>query len=646
MISPPMVLSGVSSGVHTGPTTTLAIAFGAGALLSAAASRLRIPAVLPLLVAGVALGPSGLGWIDTSDLGESLRAMIALSIGLLVFEGGLHLDKRELARAPRAVLGLLTLGVLVTWAGAALLGVFVLGLSWPMAIVLGSMLIVTGPTVIQPMLRTLRLERNLHSALSAEAILIDPIGVMVTLLTLEVVRAHAGGQLEGTLGDVLLRLGVSVGGGVVVGIGSGIAGAGLLRVLGGTDRRGLHANTLNVAAFAICMLAMGAGEIVAPEGGLISATVAAIILANTRSVATSDVRRFKEQVATLLVGMLFVLLASDVAIARLLPISKSHVLFVLLLLLVVRPLNILLGTPWSRLSIREKVFAGLFAPRGIVALSIAALAASQLRSIADSPPPGTENDLTARLAAEAVVLEPVVFEVIVASVLWASIAGPLLARLLGVLAGPPRGVMIVGAHRLGREVAKALTGANVPVVLVDSNFRSCSLASKENLPTICADATDLEFTSEQAREFEVGWVIAWTSNSDVDRVVERWAERQFGPGRVFAGVPSVPLSGGEGATATAPSPGASTGGATLRQIEHLLHEDRLRAWIGPRAGAGSVPILALRDGRPLAIAPADTADAAATWLQVGVPETAVAADQAPPSPQSQQNIAATPAGAQ
>lgn len=566
-------------------TTTLAFAFGVGAIVSALSARVRFPAVLPLLAAGVVAGPSVMGLVDVASIGGAFRALVALSIGLLVFEGGLHLDRKELGRAPRAVLGLLTVGVLVTWLGATALGVLLLGLDLPIALVLGSMLIVTGPTVIQPILRHVRLTPNLHAALSAEAILIDPIGVVLSVVTMEVVLAYYSGAFTGAWSYLMHGIVMPVGGGLMAGVAAGGIGFLAMRLLTGAKATRAHAGLLNVAATGICMLSIAAGELVAPEGGLVAATIAAVILANTHAVASSDVRQFKEQVATLLVGMLFILLASQIDLARLKNLGPAHLAFVAALLLVVRPLNTLLGASRSKLGSRERVFIGLFAPRGIVAASVATLAVARIVEGMNAAPGGPDPALLSQVRE----LDLVVYSVIGVSVLLATTTALPLGRVLGVLAGPPRGVMIVGAHRLGRETARALKNAGVPALLVDFNLRNCDLASRDGLTVVRADATDTERMTELSREHETGWVFAWTGNDDVDGVVGRWAEGTVGPGLVGVGLPDLPSG--------ASSKDRATASARWRTLERLLHEGRVVVEVAQPASEG-VRLLALNDGRP------------------------------------------------
>jgi NhaP-type Na+/H+ or K+/H+ antiporter len=237
--------------------------------------------------------------------------------------------------------------------------------------VLGSLVVVTGPTVIQPILRAVRLAPRLRSVLASEAILIDPIGVIGAVATLEIVLALERGAADGSWQSILLELTGPFIGGTLVGIAVAAAGVLLLRALGA------RAN-LNVAGFALCMIAVGAGESLAHEGGLVAATVAGTILSNLQAVKTSDLREFKEQIASILVGMLFVLLASSFDLDALRALTAQDLLLVAVILLVVRPLSVGLATLGSALDWRERLFACLFAPRGVVATAVATLTTREL----------------------------------------------------------------------------------------------------------------------------------------------------------------------------------------------------------------------------------------------------------------------------
>lgn len=525
-------------------TQSLALAVGVGAGVTALSARLRIPSVLPLLVVGVLLGSSGLGLVDGESLGSALSALIAVSIGLLIFEGGLHLDSRELSRAPAAVRGLLTLGALVTLVGGALLARYVVGLSWSVSLLLGAVVIVTGPTVVQPILRRMSLTPRLHAALCAEAILIDPVGVIVTVSVLDFVIGSLGTEAASPVESIIrLVVGPALAG-LAIGFAVGMGTVWLLRRK--AWQRALDQSQLNLAAMGACMVSVGLGEAIFHEAGLVATTICGLVLANAKLPGSADLRSFKQQVAAILVGTLFVLLASRFDLASMESLTWRDGLFVAGLVLLVRPLGVLVSTLKSKMSFGERAFASVFAPRGIVALSVASIAATDLiRAIGgagfNANPAAVEAGAAVAdeatlaklgaLFADASKLESLTFLVIITTVLIASVLGPLMARMFGVLAGERTGVLIIGAHRLGREVGTSLRELGLNVTLVDTNPDRAELARTAGLTVFMGDATDLRWLDEHVLDAETGLVFAWTGNETVDRVVRRWAASRLGQGR-------------------------------------------------------------------------------------------------------------------
>ncbi len=283
---------------------SIALSLGTSALLVAGCRRIRIPAMLPLLGAGVAMGVSGAGVVDAGSLGDALNGFIKVAIGLLIFEGALHLNREELGRAPRAVWGLLTAGAAITWAGAAVAAHLLLGMSWPIALVLGAALIVTGPTVVQPIIRVLRLSPRLQTTLGAEAVLIDPIGVVATVTTLEVVRLWLTTGLQpGLAGEGLWIFAKPLLSGAGIGTLMGFAGYGLLTLAARSGKA--EPQVLNLIAIGTCMACVGIGEAVTHEAGLAAVTICGVIMARARILGASELRAFKELLAVLLVGTRF-----------------------------------------------------------------------------------------------------------------------------------------------------------------------------------------------------------------------------------------------------------------------------------------------------------------------------------------------------
>lgn len=508
----------------------MAIAMGAGALVVAVCRRLRVPALLPLLGVGLALGSSGLHLVDGAALGTGLRAFVTIAIGLLIFEGALHLNRDELRRAPRAVWGLLTVGAIATWVLGAASAHWFLGFGVPASIVLGAALIVTGPTVVQPLMRVMGVSPRVQTVLAAEAVLIDPIGVLATVTTLEVIRQWLtlgpdGASIQAT--SWMLARPVLAGSAL-----GAVAGSLGFVVLTIATRRGrADPQFTNLVAIGICMGCVGAGEALAAESGLVAVTVCGIVMARARVPGMTELRSVKEYLAVILVGALFILLASRFDAAALRSVGWPEVTFVASLLLVVRPISVALATWTSRLDLRERIFVGTFAPRGIVALSVASIIAQELGDALGADSVAVSPATLGTMALDVGRLETVMFAVIVGTVVSGSFVSPLLARVLGLRMQGSGAVLLVGAHELGRGAASALRSQGIHARLVDRNADRVSQAREQGLDAVIGDATDARWLDDLGAPGHVGAVITWTGNHDVDSMVARWARDRIGPGR-------------------------------------------------------------------------------------------------------------------
>lgn len=561
-----------------GAVQSLALAFGAGALVTLVSDRVRQPAILFLLLIGFALGVNGLGLVNGDALGTSgLLAIVSVSVGLLVFEGGLGLDRATIARAPGAVRGLLTIAVLVSWALTALLAHFLVDLPLDLSILLGAMLVVTGPTVIAPILRRTPLSPRLHATLKAESILIDPIGVVAAVSTLEIVRLAIEQPGETNAAGVLVQFLLPAGTGVGLGIASGYAAARVLRIING-DRKS-DTQTIVLLGLSACMISFGLAEAVASEAGLVAATLSGLVLANAARPSAESMRRYKETTAIMLVGALFILLASRVQLGRLVDVSWQEVVFVAAMVLVVRPLSVIAGTIGTGLTYRERAYAALIAPRGIVAISLGAIVAIEMTRTA-------ANVVESRpsLEADAKQLETLVVLVIVVTVTLAGLTSGPLAKLLRVQAGRPNGVIIVGAHRLGRDVAAHLRAVGVPVRVVDTNAANIAAAAGEGISTSMGSATDIRWMDQEVASTGFGNVLALSDNGEVDGAVARWAAQRFGVAQVLQWRRDKPEP------ATKGHPQAGTALKWGRPLRHMLFQmdaglARVATWEGERMGA-------------------------------------------------------------
>lgn len=499
--------------------STLALSVAAGGLLMVLAKRLKIPGIVLLLMGGVALGPEGLGLVQPATLGPALNVLVAVAVGLILFEGGLTLDLAGYRSAPKVIRNLLTIGVVVTWSAVTA----VIWLLYPVepafALLAGSLVIVTGPTVIQPILKRIRLKWNLHHILHWEGVLIDPIGVFLAVLTYEWVVGGAGDT-------AFLNLSLRILGGLVIGYAGGELIAWILK------KRLISEEMNNVFMVAAAMLIFGATEGLVEEGGLLSVTVAGLICGSRRPPALKQIVEFKSVLVDLLIGFVFILLVARLQFEQFVEFGWTGLLLVALVMFVVRPLTVLACTRGAGLRLKELLFLFWVAPRGVVAASMASLFALSL-----SQQGRFENPAF---------LESFVYSVIFATVLLQGFTAGPLARLLGLQEKVPNGWLIVGAHPIAREIARFLARVReVPVALVDGNRMAVREAKEEGLRAFYADARDTEAIEEREEMRGIGRLLAFTDNEDLNELLCKKWEPVFGAGLVYrwAATPSTGESG-------------------------------------------------------------------------------------------------------
>ncbi|MCH2169357.1 cation:proton antiporter [Myxococcota bacterium] len=487
---------------------TLVTALAAGVAAQALARRVRVPGIVLLLVAGAALGPDGLGWVVPTTLGSNLYEIVDLAVALILFEGGLNLEISRLRREQIAIRRLIVLGSLVTVVGGALAVVLVFPWGGTIALLFGGLVAVTGPTVIGPLIEELRLRPRVATVLEAEGVLIDPVGALLAVLLLEIALSPGTGSLAVEGGVLIARVGF----GALAGGAAGWLMAMLLR------RRSTlpdgHANVFVLAA--VLLLAKGCDAVV-EHSGILAVTLAGVVVGNLRTRVDRDLREFKDQLTILAIGLLFVLLAADVRFADLQALGWRGLVVVGLLVLVVRPLSVWLCTRSSDLSIRERLFIGWIAPRGIVAAAVASVSGRALEQAGVSG------------ASE---LQALVFLTIGVTVVLAGVTGPPVASLLGLRLPDRNTVAILGAQGLGLALAESLRAAGRSVLFLDSNPANCRRAEEADFPVVFGNALQ-ERTLLRARFDGVGIVIGLTPNQMLNGVFVSRARERFSVPRGF-----------------------------------------------------------------------------------------------------------------
>jgi NhaP-type Na+/H+ or K+/H+ antiporter len=480
--------------------------------------RIRAPAILLLLSAGFVAGPL-IGFVRPDEqFGVLLLPAVSLSVGLILFEGGLSLEFRELREAGRSILGLLTIGVIATWVAIWQAAQWLLGMPAPAAFLLGAILVVTGPTVIGPLLRDIRPMGRVRSIARWEGIVIDPIGACLAALVFQATESGLATHYRQAFLTAAAGLGITT----AIGVGVGMAGALLMTSV--LHRFWLTDHLQNPVSLMLALSAFTVAEVLHPQAGLVAATVMGIAMANQRRVDIRRIVEFKESLSVVLISCLFIVLAARVSPRALTALGLRGAAFVACLILVVRPVSVWLSTIGSGLSWREKVFLSWFAPRGIVAASVASVFAIEM---------GPEGETLA----SATLL--VVFTTVAVYGLTAGFV----ARRLNLAVPRGEGVLIAGANPLARAIATALSGAGFPAVLVDSRYAGIREAHAAGLSAVYGDILS-DRTLDRIDVSSLGRFLALTSNDDVNTLASTMLRDVFGREHVYQLARSVQQDSG------------------------------------------------------------------------------------------------------
>lgn len=498
---------------------TIAIAVLLGAIGQAIASLLRLPAIVFLLLLGSLLGPQGVGIVHPDTLGTGLQVLTACFVGIILFEGGLSLPPSVLRESLSPVRRLITIGALVTLIGGALVSRLVMGWSWSLACVFGSLVIVTGPTVVVPILKRVRLTRRLHSIIKSEGILIDAVGAIAAVVTLEYVVAF-----EGSLQDTLIGFGARLGTGAIIGAGV----AGLAAILWRFPVFHEHDNLslVHLGGLGVALSAFAVAESLRSESGIMAATTAGLVLAAFPIPFRRELLEFKEVLTTLGVSVLFVLLSAKMDWVSVLHSGWREVTTVFGLMFVVRPVAVWIATIQTDLTWREKTYLSLLAPRGIVAAAMASHFSAELQSH------GFEG---------AGQVESLVFLTIGLTVCLQGGWAIQLAKRLNVDAKQPKGFMLVGVNSWSLVLARELHRRNILVRFLDQNPVQCDRAIEQGFQALQGDASDIK-TFDNLDLSEIGTLIAMTSNDAVNTLACDAANDWLGKNGVFQ-ILSKPVDG-------------------------------------------------------------------------------------------------------
>ncbi|MCQ0112955.1 NhaP-type Na+/H+ or K+/H+ antiporter [Zhouia amylolytica] len=478
-----------------------------GILAQWVAWRLKIPAILPLILIGLFVGPvstlfteDGSKWIEPVWNGthglfpeDSLYYFVSLAMGVILFEGGLTLKKNEISKVGPVILKLISIGAVITFIGAAVATHYIFDLTWQISFLFAALIIVTGPTVISPILRNIPLKKDVSAVLKWEGILIDPLGALVAVLVFEFI--NVGGS-AGFTKQAFMEFGKIA----IVGFSFGVSAAYALYFA--MKKKLIPHYLLNVTALSVVLLVFVESDVFAHESGLLSVVVMGMVLGNSNLPNLKELLYFKESLSVLLISILFILLAANINISDLLLVYNWQTAALMaVIVFILRPLSVFFSTYNSSLKTNEKLFISWVGPRGIVAVGIASLLGTKL----------TLNEVP-----NAEYITPLVVTLVLVTVLLNGTTARMFAKLIGVFLKESNGILIVGASKASRLIAKYLKNNDRHVVLIDSNSDNVAKAKAINLDAMESNiysediSTDVELS-------DIGYLLALTGSDDVNK---------------------------------------------------------------------------------------------------------------------------------
>ncbi|OEK09701.1 cell shape-determining protein [Flavivirga aquatica] len=495
-----------------------------GILAQWVAWKFKIPAILPLILIGLLVGPiaaeylsdDGTKWIEPiwngkKGLfpGEGLYYFVSLAISIILFEGGLTLKRSEIKTVGPVITKLITLGSAITFLGAGILAHFIFNLSWELSFLFSGLIIVTGPTVITPILRNIPLKKDISTVLKWEGILIDPIGALVAVLVFEFI------SVEGDSGFTKTAL-IEFGKIILFGTTFGFTFAHALAF--SINKKLIPHYLLNVVSLSTVLLVFVESEVFAHESGLLAVVVMGMVLGNGKLENIKELLYFKESLSVLLISILFILLAANINIEDLMLLYtwKTAILFALVVF-IIRPIAVFLSTIGSNLKVKERIFISWVGPRGIVAAGIASLFGSKLIK------QGVEG---------AEYITPLVFMIVLGTVLLNATTARLFAKIVGVFLKKSEGILIIGASEVSRLLGNYLNNNGRHIVLIDSNETNIEKAKELGLEAITTNIYS-ETLMDNIELNDVGYLMALTGNSDINKYAINKFSEQFGENGSF-----------------------------------------------------------------------------------------------------------------
>ncbi|HEY9885624.1 MAG TPA: cation:proton antiporter, partial [Vampirovibrionales bacterium] len=454
--------------------------------------RLGLPSILLLLLFGFIAGPLT-GFINPDKLfGEQLTSFVSIAVGIILFEGGLNLRISELKESGKTIFSLISIGALITWILGSFAAHYLLDIELPLAVLLGAILVVSGPTVVMPILRQIKPQAKISSILKWEGIMIDPIGAILAVLVFEVI---VGGNFYKSTFESVFEIIYKT---AFISSLIGFLGAGVFVLF---LKRFWVPDYLQVPLSLMSVVGtFTVSNIIQPESGLLTVTIMGILLANQKLVSIKHIIHFKESLSIILISVLFILLASRLKPDDFFQLDITSIIFIAFIIFILRPLAVFVSTLNSNLKVKEKVFLAFMYPRGIIAAAVSSFFALRLKEL------GYVN---------ADILVSYSFMVIISTVAFYGLLSSPLAKMLGLAKKNPQGVLMIGAHEPSQLMAKALHEEGIEVMLVDTNRENLNQAQALGLKTFYASILS-EYALDEIDLANLGRVMALTSNDEVN----------------------------------------------------------------------------------------------------------------------------------
>ena len=485
--------------------------------------RLKLPAILPLILIGLLVGPIATLFTENGQKliepiwngkqglfpGDGLYYFVSLAISIILFEGGLTLKRSEISNVGPVITKLITVGTMVTFFGAGIAAHFIFDLSWQISFLFAALVIVTGPTVITPILRNIPLKKDVSAVLKWEGILIDPIGALVAVLVFEFISVGEGQAYTKT---ALIEFGKILLFGTTFGFTFAHALAFAIK------RNFIPHYLLNVVSLSVVLLVYVESDVFAHESGLLAVVVMGMVMGNMNLPNLKELLYFKESLSVLLISILFILLAANINISDMeLIYNWNTAILFLVIVFLIRPIGVFLSTRGSGLKLNEKLFIGWVGPRGIVAAGIASLFGSKLMNKGE---PGAEY------------ITPLVFMIVLGTVLFNATTARLFAKWVGVFLERSEGILIIGASKVSRLIANYLKNNNRHVVVIDNNETNIEKCKNMGLEGIVANIYSDALT-DNIELNDVGYLMALTGNSEINKYALDKFRKQFGENGSF-----------------------------------------------------------------------------------------------------------------